>query len=245
MPCALCLRDLPLCESHIIPEFMYKQLYDDKHKMWKFSTNSDTRTTRIPKGIYEKLLCRECEIRIGTWETYVSQVLNGGVEVGYRVGPFGWDFSGVDYRPFKLFQISILWRCAVSKRKEFSQVQLERKQKSELRQMLMTENPGSQLEYACLVLTSANHRDILDELVMMPVCNIDKGAGTCFLIMGGLCWGFFIPRADSRAEEFGFVLSEDGKITVCNDRKGYMDRFFVDFALDLKKSGNLPSANRG
>jgi hypothetical protein len=33
MPCALCLQEVELRRSHIIPKFLYETLYDDKHRL--------------------------------------------------------------------------------------------------------------------------------------------------------------------------------------------------------------------
>src|SRR3546814_5603951 len=42
MHCALCLLPKPLQDSHIIPEFLYGVMYDDKHRY-----NVDRKSTRL------------------------------------------------------------------------------------------------------------------------------------------------------------------------------------------------------
>jgi len=81
--CALCLQTRALVNSHIIPEFFYRPLYDPKtHRYFQLSTEPGTRTVRRPKGLYEKLLCSECDgERLGALESYVRPILQGGVEI--------------------------------------------------------------------------------------------------------------------------------------------------------------------
>ena len=61
MNCALCLREAALCRSHIIPEFLYEPIYDDKHRLKLLSVIPEQPTTYKQKGIWEKLLCEACE----------------------------------------------------------------------------------------------------------------------------------------------------------------------------------------
>ena len=59
--CALCGSDLrPLRNSHIIPEFMYKAIYDDKHRHYLLSSLSGDADSGIQKGFREPLLCEVC-----------------------------------------------------------------------------------------------------------------------------------------------------------------------------------------
>lgn len=68
MACALCLKDLPLCASHIIPEFMYKSIYaPGNHRLrWIHSKDDlfDYRHKTLQKGLREALLCGGCEGQI-------------------------------------------------------------------------------------------------------------------------------------------------------------------------------------
>jgi len=124
MSCALCLEDKKLCKSHIYPEFLYERIYDDDHTYRIVSTSENERVRRRPKGIYEKLLCRDCETLLSTWETHASQVLFGGVELEIVDKNGQCVASGIDYTRFKLFQISLLWRTAVATRQEIPDLSL-------------------------------------------------------------------------------------------------------------------------
>ena len=108
MPCALCNRELPLRNSHIVPEFLYKTLYDSKHRFHQISTTPEKRNEFLQKGLREPLLCDSCEQRLSDFERYASMVLNGGVGIGIQQRGKDVLLSGLDYKKLKLFQLSIL-----------------------------------------------------------------------------------------------------------------------------------------
>src|SRR5262249_44127067 len=60
--CALCHRTDPLCDSHVIPEFIYKPLYNNEHRMvgWR-ATEAGLKHEYVQKGLREQLLCATCE----------------------------------------------------------------------------------------------------------------------------------------------------------------------------------------
>jgi hypothetical protein len=76
--CKLCLQEKQLIKkSHIIPDFMYKDLFDDKHAILLNTSNTKTRNTKILfNGEYEgNILCESCDGKIigGIYENYASK----------------------------------------------------------------------------------------------------------------------------------------------------------------------------
>jgi hypothetical protein len=124
MTCALCLEDSELRKSHVIPEFLYETLYDDKHRLQVLSVIPEKGNWREQKGLRERLLCDRCEQRLSVWERYASLVLKGGVPLTYRREGSVVLLSELDYLPFRMFQLSILWRAGVSSLEFFKNVQL-------------------------------------------------------------------------------------------------------------------------
>ncbi len=61
MPCRLCLRDRPLRNSHIASEFLYRELYDEKHRAFQADALKGGAPSLIQKGLREPLLCTDCE----------------------------------------------------------------------------------------------------------------------------------------------------------------------------------------
>ncbi len=73
--CRLCQLPKNLRQSHILPEFMYQNVYDQDPK--RFYTlkldleEMDRSSSRIQqKGIREYLLCDTCEGKLAKWEDY-------------------------------------------------------------------------------------------------------------------------------------------------------------------------------
>ena len=112
--CKLCGKVDKLRNSHIIPEFLFKPLYDSKHRFHVLSTVLDSPNRYEQKGIREKLLCQSCETLLSKHEGYARTVLFGGTEISVRKEDGNYIIGDIDYKKFKLFQISILWRAGIS-----------------------------------------------------------------------------------------------------------------------------------
>ena len=126
--------------SHIIPEFLYQELYNEKHQMVKINAIEKARgiekVSNIPKGEYEaNLLCKECDgNRIGPFESYVGKILSNAEmpeeqkleceKIAHGEGIEFLRINNIDYKLLKLFLLSILWRASISKRSTFNEVSL-------------------------------------------------------------------------------------------------------------------------
>lgn len=104
MTCALCLRDNELQQSHIIPEFLYGAMYDDKHRFNVLTILPGEKDRIAQKGLREQLLCRGCELAISRLERYASLVIKGGAlgVDGNRQGDVV-SVTGIDYAKFNSF----------------------------------------------------------------------------------------------------------------------------------------------
>ncbi len=122
--CKLCLKDIKLCKSHIYPEYMYKHCYDEGHTYIEFDAEKDSYNKKRRKGLYEKLLCRDCEDIIMEYENYAKSVLYDEAKPHIYSGNKGFIKKEYDYKLFKLFVLSLLWRASVSNRKSFNLAKL-------------------------------------------------------------------------------------------------------------------------
>lgn len=166
MACYLCLKDKELRNSHVIPEFVYKELYGSKHKFHVLSTLKNRPRPMEQKGIREKLLCNECEGKLLLWEKYAREILLGGAGVTVQRDGELLILSGLDYDKFKLFQLSILWRASVSTHPMFSKVNLG-PHEERIRKFVDSKNPGRYTDYPCVIfgLTSESgiHGNFIDQ----------------------------------------------------------------------------------
>jgi len=95
--------------------------------------------------------------------------------------------SGVEYKRFKLFLLSLLWRASISTRPFFELVKLELLQEEKLRKMLYEGDPGEQNEYPCVICIVPKSRILWGlQRQPLPIIKAGKTIGYQFLISGVL-----------------------------------------------------------
>lgn len=241
MCCKLCKKNQKLMNSHIIPEFIYKPLYDKKHRFYVFSTYEKKDRPMEQKGIREKLLCNICEQRLSTYENYAKKVLSDEVEIKMIKEGGGVVVSGIRYKDFKLFQLSILWRASISSHKMFKNVSLG-KHESIIREMIMSDTPGEPGKYCCVMTVIKNGRDEVADFIDQPEKIKIDGHTTYRFIFGSIAWGYFVSSHKIPTVINSFVLSEKGEVRM--NVKDISDmNCITGFAQELKKKGGLTGGN--
>jgi hypothetical protein len=119
VPCRLCGDLKPLEYSHVLPEFVYKPLYDDKHEFLSVAANGTAITEEHDKGYREWLLCRSCEDSFSRWEDHGARVLGNALPQLRVATPGEIVRVAADYEKLKLFQLSLLWRATVASEPTF------------------------------------------------------------------------------------------------------------------------------
>jgi hypothetical protein len=195
--CALCLQVGVLCDSHILPECVYRPTYLDGGKGVVLRQGNRKVRTR-QKGYSESLLCIACEGRIGKYDTYFANVwLNGKVRppVVQRQAPIL--VPGLDVQRFSLFHHSILWRMGVSKRPEFSAVRLGQ-HAEQLRRMIVAEDPGKSGEYGVLAAAVFDPQDMswADGIVTLPTKGYKDGRTLYGAVFAGCQWIYQVSSRD-------------------------------------------------
>lgn len=143
MTCALCQEEVPLVRSHIVPEFLYKPHYDDRHRAFLFSKRGAP-YTMVQKGIRERLLCETCEARLQVFEDYFARYWFKQNHLPDMVTTPEVTLSGIDYAQFKLFLLSIVWRASES---VTSPEMSLGSHKERMRSMLIRADPGPARQY--------------------------------------------------------------------------------------------------
>jgi len=122
--CRLCKRTVPqLRNSHIIPECLYQPIYDFRHRFIPIQSDKYSPARIEQMGYRERLLCPDCEIKLGKWENVTKQTLVAMSDL--RVGVNGplkkislssdWILvQGINYNAVKKCMLSILWRMSIS-----------------------------------------------------------------------------------------------------------------------------------
>ena len=239
MRCALCLQEAELRGSHVIPEFLYETLYDEKHRLQVLSIIPEQANWREQKGLRERLLCDECEQKLSVWERYASLVLKGGVPLTARQEGNIVHISGLDYRQIKLFQLSVLWRAGVSSLQFFENVQLGAHALT-LRQLLLAGDPGSPERYGCFMFGLKHEAGAFTGVIMQPGKVRLSGHIAYRFVFGGFVWAMLVSGHDLGAPLNQCTLSASGNTVILLRNATEMGNL-ISFSVELGKMGRAPS----
>jgi hypothetical protein len=180
MKCKLCKKEdrSLLKKSHIIPNFMYRELFDDKHRFINATLNDLNNIKYFQSGIYEKkILCKKCDNEIfGNLEKYASGVLynsnsNFKISIEKHKSYDGLDFlhiKNINYQKFKLFLLSILWRASISKDIFFKEVELGPYEET-VRKLLINQNIFQEDVFRItMILFNNNINEEIDKFISPP-----------------------------------------------------------------------------
>jgi hypothetical protein len=223
MICKLCLNKTELCDSHIIPDFMYKDFYNQYNKIEKMYVEQPERVIRSSSGEYEvNFLCKDCECLISKFETYAKIILTNfendyssddGMSFSINEMRNIYNIENVDYKKMKLFFISLLWRMSISQRDLFKIITLPEDLNEEMRKMLLTEVPGEVFKFPTIVVYFKNEKRIKKKIISSPVTYEDNGFIN--IIIGYFLFSFLISskyvfdlKADICLEDNGFKIIE-------------------------------------
>ncbi len=237
VPCRLCKTGSLLRNSHIIPEFLYSALYDEKHRFHKISVDENQKNTLSQKGVREFLLCGECEQKLSKYERYASLVLNGGLELTVRREGRLIHLEGIDYNIFKLFALSILWRASVSSLDVFDQVTLGPHEET-LRKMVFNGESGKEYEYPFILSPIIHEGEVQEALIVQPTRTKLAGHQAYRFVFGGLAWVFLISSHRAPDVVTSASISSSGKLTMLPWELADM-KFIVHMAQELSQQGKL------
>jgi hypothetical protein len=209
--CALCLTTARLCNSHIIPEFMFSSIYDEKHRFHTLTIRKEGRNRMEQKGIRQPLLCQSCESRFSKLEDYASDVFRGSSNVKSQLLPNSSVslVTGFDYSRFKLFQLSILWRASVATSSFFKEVDLGPHEEP-IRSFLLSGNPGPSNRYACLMWRLLLDDDVANGFMMPPTKHKTNGRIHYTFVFGGFLWNFHVSNQPMQSPLDQIPVKEDG-----------------------------------
>ena len=193
MLCKFCKKEKKLRNSHIIPEFFYKHLYDEKHKMIVIDTKKKKFSDKwkIQKGIREHLLCDDCENYFNRefenkfnihW--YDQNNCISSISINSEV------VISVDSELLQKLLLSILWRASVSSHRNFKYVNLGQKHEESIRQILLgNQDPFHHNSYE-IWGTAITHEDgvVIHDLVCPPLSFKIESHQCYATIFGGIQW---------------------------------------------------------
>lgn len=237
MKCALCQREATLANSHIIPEFLYASLYDEKHRFHEISADPETGNRYRQKGLRERLLCEPCEQKLSVYEGYARKLLRGGVQISVQPELQLIRLADLNYQSLKLFQISVLWRAGVSTLREFEQVRLG-VHAERMRRMLAEEDPGGAADYGCIMCALMHQDELVEELVVPPTWARLAGLKAYRFVFGGLVFVYVVSGISPPQPVVEFFAQPNGTALVRLQQMSEM-RFLADAVGRMHDLGKL------
>lgn len=239
MLCALCHKNKPLQWSHIVPEFMYQEMYDPKHRFQGLSTVVSDRARLYQKGLREKLLCEACEQQFGRYENYAAQVFYGGVTIPVRRCGKNLLIGSLDYKRLKLFFVSLLWRFGVTSIDIFRGADLG-PHAEKLRKMLLAEDPGDWLAYPCLATAVTWQSKHIGDLILPPCLAKMEGHRIWSFVIAGFVFTFFVSSHVPPTPLLPGFLQKDGSLFIAIREITEID-FLHRFACEIRDTQKAKS----
>jgi len=209
-PCKLCLEQASLKYSHILPEFLYEGVYDVKHKTIALDPRPNSRDRILQKGLREYLFCGECETHLSGYETYAANILRSLPDTSScKPGDIVWK-CGVDYKKFKIFQMSLLWRCGIALKSTFQDVELG-PHEEKVRSLIKDSDPSDPWVYGCIMSAFLGSGPPIGMVKFPGRLRIEGHIAYNFVALG-LFWLFIVSSHSNRFYGKGSFLSIDGKL---------------------------------
>jgi hypothetical protein len=215
-PCALCLSQKPLRNSHIVPEFMYREyIYETKNgvkeKFMGVSRDEFDSVRNYGKGLTEELLCADCESKLSRSEDYAAKFFKAEIKPS-KIDEKLIFFENLKYKELKLFFMSLLWRYAVTTRKEFEGAEIIDKHKEKLRQMLYNEDPGKPGEYPCFINVILHGGSHLSGFIAPPAVAKFEAHRVWQIVICGYYFRFFVSSHAPTNKVNEMFLTKSGKL---------------------------------
>jgi hypothetical protein len=230
-PCRLCGQQASLSRSHILPEFLYKPTYDGAHRALELRREEQAGRF-IQKGHRERLLCERCEGQLSRYEKYFKEVwfdrkaLPSRLEPGIHVHTV----DGLDYRLFRLFHLSLLWRASISEQDFFEHVALGAHEDA-IRRLLLGDDPAQPELYHWMAAAIMHEEGAWDHMIMQPVVRRIDDRTTYVFLFAGCLWFYFVSNTPVR-RFLDLAFRENGRqvLLVRHARDiGVLRTFFEDF----------------
>jgi hypothetical protein len=214
-------------------------MYDPKHRFFGLSGDPTRQNKLFQKGLREPLLCNDCEQQFSRYENYASGVFYGGPEIGAQRVKNVVGLVGLQYAPLKLFFISLLWRMGVTSLEYLKGIDLGMHEPL-LRGLLRQEQPGTSLDYPCMLTAVMHEGKHLPDLIVPPgVASVDGHQVWSFVAAGFVLSYFVSDRPPPIAVQPAF-LKPDGTmwIRVAEIQEiDFLHRHFTEIAEAQRQRG--------
>lgn len=225
--CAFCGHSREIRESHIVPKFVFDQIRKGElyRRMHVISADENAKNPYAQDGPKCHLLCDGCEGFFN--DSYEQHFLKCWFSEPIHPSPIPeglFQLKVPDYRKFKLFHLSILWRAYAACLKEASQGKLSiwrwvylKDHEKRIREMLQNQDAGLLTEYPIAGYYAVSPRELATfspTVFMPPIQKRLFGVNCFYTIFGGIGWIYFVSK-HSTPEIRKVCLQEDGTMLTC------------------------------
>ena len=152
MICQVCRHEKKLIKAHIIPEGFFRPLRSKRKAPELYTNTKGIYTKRVPKGIYDReILCADCDGIFSPWENHAHKVLiqnfSEELAIFWNGQKIAYNITDFDYKLFKLFFISLLWRASISKNIFYRRISAGPFEQI-LKDMILSFDPGPPQKFA-------------------------------------------------------------------------------------------------
>ena len=192
--CKLCLNETALRKSHVLPELVFRPVYDDDSRCLQLDGTTGKRRI-VQQGWYEHLLCDKCEAIFQPAERYFAVYWYQRAPLPDPVEAVYIERVGFDFEPFFRFHLSILWRASVAQGSMFSAVTLGPFEES-FRRFLLGVDSTLQYEPGVygMILRRPRTHELWSRMVLAPVRSKINGITTYTVVFGGCSWYYCVSK---------------------------------------------------
>ena len=183
-------------------------------------------------GIKETLLCDACERHLNRYETYLREHFYGQEpgrlnkrELGVRIQGAHPTAKGLievremvfDTKFFKLFVLSLLWRCSVASGEFFKLVSLGERHENRLANALLSDDPGGEESYPFRMFDLRDGDSGLVDFFQQPsVTRHADGCRVCQIVIGGFLFQIHLVAEGHRLgiQLMELCLRDDGTFRI-------------------------------
>jgi hypothetical protein len=241
--CRLCKEKKDLIKkSHIMSEFLHKEMYDENHKLRAFDPKeflkSNPRISKPASGTYEgALLCKECDNQvIGKYESYSSKLINGKLGEKEKIhcnysktieGITLLELSDLNYSNLKLFLLSLLWRAHISSRDEYKEVELG-PYADKIEKAILNEDPSSDNDII-ITITKLDLDAGFSTFIGQPRKHKIESTTSYSIIINGYIIVFYLKENRLSKRTNHLRLKEDGTLVIMEIPKNKVAPFIMKY----------------
>lgn len=227
MNCPLCNNDVEQLHkrSHILPEWMYKDYYDDNHKLVNVELDNK-HVNKKQKGVYaEYIICKDCENESQRYDRYGSLILTDRSprsreftsvnRILYEKSVRGnlreyTHWKNIDFPQFQRFIFACVLRAHLSEKQKGKYLLVD-KHFENMRQIYKDLDVTDDKTYPILI-SQYYEDDNFKDHVIMPFIN--RKSGHHFIEFSGAGYSFWIYVSSHRKDSFveSMSLRQDGSL---------------------------------